>query len=287
MKETAPFLLHAFPEWENRVRAAFTTRYASGLPDSVSGKTKGPGSGPQGKSSGAYADLNLGFSCGDEPAKVSGNWLTVLTASGLAGKILVIPRMVHGDAMVDVDGLEGSTDPSAKEAIGNTAALERLHPADADALCTRSSQRVLAVTMADCLTALVFDPVSRTAAAIHAGWRGTRARILEKALRTLADTGRIRPEKTLVAFGPCLRPESLEVGAEVAAALDPAFVTRDGDRYFFDMPGSNRAQAIGAGIAAENIRDLGGCTLREPDRFFSYRRDGQASGRLAAFISLQ
>ncbi|MDQ3000892.1 MAG: polyphenol oxidase family protein [Fibrobacterota bacterium] len=268
--------MHAFPEWENRVRAAFTTRYASSLPES----------GPQGKSSGAYADLNLGFSCGDEPAKVSGNWLTVLTASGLAGKTLVIPRMVHGDAMVDVDGLADPPEPSEKEALGTPATLARLNPADADALYTRSAQRVLAVTMADCLTALVFDPVSRTAAAIHAGWRGTRARILEKALRTLADSGRIRPEKTLVALGPCLRPESLEVGAEVAASLDPAFVTRQGNRFFFDMPGSNRAQAIDAGIAAENIRDLGGCTLLEPDRFFSYRRDGQASGRLAAFISL-
>jgi polyphenol oxidase len=285
VKETPPFLLRPFPEWDDRVRAAFTTRYAPGAPHTGPGNAE-PESGWRGGSSGSYANLNLGFSCGDDPARVSGNWSTVLAASGLEGKTLVIPRMVHGDAMIDADALADPPPASAMAVSERTGNLPRLHPADADALCTRSSRRVLAVTMADCLTALIYDPVSGTAAAVHAGWRGTRARILGKALRTLAESGRILPGKTLVAFGPCLRPESLEVGAEVAAALDPAFIARNGNRFFFDLPGSNRAQAITAGIGPENIRDLGGCTLQEPERYFSYRRDGQASGRLAAFISL-
>jgi polyphenol oxidase len=286
VKETPPFLLRPFPEWDGRVRAAFTTRYAPGPPVSPPGKPGIPETGPQGRSSGSYANLNLGFSCGDDPARVSGNWSTVLSASGLEGKTLVIPRMVHGDAMIDVDSLADPPHASTMAAMERPGNPALLHPADADALCTRSACRVLAVTMADCLTALIYDPVSGTAAAVHAGWRGTRAGILGKALRTLAESGRILPGKTLVAFGPCLRPESLEVGPEVAADLDPAYITRIGDRYFFDMPGANRAQAITAGIGPENIRDLGGCTLREPERYFSYRRDGQASGRLAAFISL-
>jgi copper oxidase (laccase) domain-containing protein len=141
--------------------------------------------------------------------------------------------------------------------------------------------------MADCLTALIWDPESSTIAAVHAGWRGTRARILGKLLRALADSGRIRTEKTWIAFGPCLRPQSLAVGPEVAAQLDRRFLSETNGRVHFDMPADNRAQALESGIAPEHIRDLGGDTLSEPGRFFSYRRDGAASGRLAAFICLR
>jgi len=272
---SAPFLIHPFPEWHDRLRAAFTVRRGGG------------------RSTGTYADLNLGFRAGDAPDKVARNWETVLAAAGLAGKPLVIPRMVHGDAWADADALPDAAVltalPSATEATGGHSAsisLRRLEPENADALWSRSSRRVLAVTMADCLTALIFDPESRTIAAVHAGWRGTQARILEKTLRHLADTGRIRAENTLVAFGPCLRRETLEVGEELGARLDQDFIVRKAGRFFLDMPAANRAQALATGITDENIRDMAGDTLLEPERYFSYRRDGQASGRMAAFISL-
>ncbi|MEO6094872.1 MAG: polyphenol oxidase family protein, partial [Fibrobacteria bacterium] len=136
------------------------------------------------------------------------------------------------------------------------------------------------------LTALIFDPDSGTVAAVHTGWRGTHAHILEKTLLALANGGRIRAEKTLVAFSPCLRRESLEVGAELAIRLESEFVSvRDG-RYYYDLPAANRSQALASGIPGSNLRDAGGDTLTDPEHYFSYRRDGQASGRMAAFISL-
>lgn len=287
MNESAPFLLRPFPEWENRVRAAFTSRHLAVRDPSLPNPAAGSPPSPAGASTGAYSDLNLGFLSGDDPERVARNWKTVLDAEGLAEKTLVIPRMVHGDVFIDADGLTETG--NVREAEGpevGEAGLRRLEPQGADALFSRSSRRVLAVTMADCLTALIFDPAGGTIAAVHAGWRGTRARILEKTLRFLADSGRIRAESALVAFGPCLRPDSLEVGAEVAAGLDPEFVIGKAGRFYFDMPGCNRAQAIAAGVLVDHIRDSGGCTLTEPERYFSYRRDGQASGRLAAFISL-
>jgi copper oxidase (laccase) domain-containing protein len=84
-----------------------------------------------------------------------------------------------------------------------------------------------------------------------------------------------------------LRSPSLAVGPEVAAQLDPRFLSEREGRIHFDMPADNRAQALDVGIDPEHIRDLGGDTLTEPGRFFSYRRDGAASGRLAAFICLR
>lgn len=263
MKPPPPRLVRPFPEWDGQVRAFFSTRRG-------------------GFSRGAYAGLNLGFRCGDDPVEVNANWAHALGSEGLDGRTLVLPRMVHGDVSVDADAfaaeLEGAGVPEE--------AMVRLEPEGADAVFSRSRKRVLAVTMADCLTALVFDPTRSTVAAVHAGWRGTRARILFKTLESLAAAGAIDPAATLVAFGPCLRPESLEVGAEVAAQLDPLFLRVDGGRRFFDMPGCNRAQAMAAGISAANLRDMGGDTLRDGESYYSYRRDGPVSGRLAAVIGL-
>ncbi len=263
MKPAPPRLIRPFPEWDGRVRAFFSTR-------------KG------GFSRGAFAGLNLGFRSGDDPVEVNANWALALASEGLEGRTLVLPRMVHGDTAVDADAFAAEL-----EAAGvPEEAMVRLEPEGADAVYSRSRNRVLAVTMADCLTALIFDPGRGTVAAVHAGWRGTRSRILAKTLAALAYSDAIVPAETLVAFGPCLRPASLEVGDEVASQLDPAFVRRDGSRRFFDMPGSNRAQALDAGIPEGNLRDMGGDTLTDPDAYFSYRRDGSASGRLAAVIAL-
>ena len=256
-------LLRPFPEWGDRLAAAFTRR---GLP---------PGAAP----SHAYDSLNLGFRSGGDPRIVAGNWRTVLTASGLEGLPLAMPRMAHGDAWADADAL-----PSPERTQPGFPAWE---PEGCDALAAGVPRRILAVTMADCLTALVWDPDSLTIAAVHAGWRGTRARILHKLLSALSGSGRIRPARTWVAFGPCLRRQSLAVGPEVAASLDPRFLSEREGKIHFDMPADNREQALACGIAPERIRDLGGDTLSEPESYFSYRRDGQASGRLAAFICLR
>lgn len=261
MNAPAPFLLRPFPEHGDRVAAAFTTR------------------GPVGAVPGPYDSLNLGFRSGDDSGRVAANWRTALAAAGIAGTPFAIPRMVHGDAWADLDALPAPLTPPPD---GSPA----WEPPDADALATSRPGRAIAVTMADCLTALVFDPARGTIAAVHAGWRGTRARILGKTLAALAAAGRIDPETTLVAVGPCLRPGSLAVGADVAATLDARFVSRREGAWHFDMPADNIAQAMEQGVRKTHIRDLGGDTLGEPERFFSYRRDGAASGRLAAFISL-
>lgn len=263
MKTSPPRLIRPFPEWDARVRAFFSTR-------------KG------GFSRGAYAGLNLGFRSGDDPVEVNSNWALALTTEGLDGRTLVLPRMVHGDTLVDADAFAADLESAGV----SEEAMVRLEPEGADAIVSRSRRRILAVTMADCLTALVFDPEQSTVAAVHAGWRGTRSRILGKTLEALSAKGAINPATTLVAFGPCLRPESLEVGAEVAEQLQPEFVRRVGPRFHFDMPGCNRAQALEAGIPPGNLRDMGGDTLRDGETCFSFRRDGAASGRMAAVIAL-
>jgi|GEM_PF-421621 len=233
-----------------------------------------------------YGSLNLADHTGDDPATVRRNWDHLLVAQGLdpaaaAHGGLVVPRLCHGDLLLDADA-SGLLPPR-----GDAFALA---PFEADAVVTRTPGRVVAVTTADCLAALIADPVTRCVAAVHAGWRGTRENILGKTLARLFAAGWCAPATTVVALGPCLSPAALEIGEDVAATLPASHVLRFEDRPHFDLPGCNRAQAIAAGARPEAITQRGGCTFSEPDRYFSHRRaqrDGTGTtGRLAACIAL-
>ena len=268
MNDSAEFLIRPFPEWGHRVRAAFTLRHGGGA------------------SSGAYADLNLGFRAGDNPETPAATGKRSWPRPGWrespwsfrAWSTATGWRMgtVHGSRRpIRRRRWYGSrTDPCFSVRTG-----------DADAVWAHSPERVLAVTMADCLTALIFDPACGTIAAVHAGWRGTQAHILEKTLRMLADAGRIRPDTPWWRSVPACAGTPWRSGRNWPAAWNRSSWSQEG-RFHFDMPASNRAQALACGIPAANLRDMGGDTRLEPERYFSYRRDGQASGRMAAFISL-
>lgn len=243
-----PAVLEAFPDLPVRsgVHAFFTTR--------AGGASRGP-----------WDSLNLGFHCGDDPAAVRRNWDLLLESRGLPGLAPVLPRLCHGATLVEA------------EAAGNT---------EADAVFTHRRGTLLAVTMADCLPALVADPVTGCVAAVHAGWRGTRDNILGTTLARLFAEGRVRAASVRVALGPCLSVDALGIGEDVAATLPQAHVRRGADGPRFDLRGCNRAQAVAAGVPPEHVHDVGGCTHAQPGLFFSHRRDRGTTGRMAACILL-
>jgi YfiH family protein len=260
--EIPPAPLVAFPGLPG-VRAFFTTR-AGGL-------SRGP-----------YDSLNLGPHTGDDPGKVRDNWGLLLESQGLGGRVAVLPLLRHGAAMIEAPA-SGSSVPGG--VIGEAGEI-----GEADAIFTHVPGTVIAVTMADCLAALVVDPESGCVAAVHAGWRGSRDNILGLSLARLFAEGRCRPESTRVALGPCLSADALEVGVDVAATLPQAHVRRIAGRPRFDLRGCNRAQAVAAGVAPEHVTDVAGCTRDDPARFFSHRRAQTESagitGRMAACIAL-
>jgi YfiH family protein len=247
------------PVFENLpgIRAFFTTRLG-------------------GRSTGAFDSLNLGLHSGDDPETVRRNWALLMEAQDWLGHGLALPRLCHGAAIAAVMGRPGGREPG-------TPALE---PEAADAVYTRETDWVLAVTMADCLPALIADPVTRCVAAVHAGWRGSRDRILEQTLRRLFTEGRCRPESTFVALGPCLSLEALEIGDEVAGTLPEAHVRRRDGHAWFDLRGANHAQALEAGVPAANVSQNAECTRNNDALFFSHRRDAGITGRMAACIAL-
>ena len=213
-----------------------------------------------------FASLNLGYFSGDDRNIVEQNWNHFLKYYQLSDSSLSMPRLMHGDQMV--------------------LAGQALFAGEADAIYTRERKKTLAVTMADCLGILLYDPTQQTIAAIHAGWKGTRAGVLEKTLGKLITMQAIVPETTQLAFSPCLQKESLEINAEIANSLDANFITQKDGHYYFDMPGCNVAQALRQGLLPSNLHLHSGCTLTETEKYFSYRGEGPKSGRMAAIISL-
>ncbi|MEO8585892.1 MAG: peptidoglycan editing factor PgeF [Acidobacteriota bacterium] len=163
---------------------------------------------------------------------------------------------------------------------------------DGDALLTCQPNVLLAVASADCVPVVLLDPESGWIAAVHAGWRGTAARVLDAALDALAERG-VHIAGLSAAFGPSISRERYEVGPEVVTALHaayrdvavPAASVRvgDADRAFVDVAAFNAAALRKRGIRAERMAISGLCTYETPD-LPSWRRDGVATGRILTGI---
>ena len=220
-----------------------------------------------GVSEGRHASLNLGRRWGDEPAAVAENYRRVAAAAGFEVEQLRLARQVHGNTVL--------------------RARELGPESEADALWVHRDDGplVAGVLTADCVPLLLADAAGTVAAAVHSGWKGTVADIAGATVRTLA--GSVAPATLRAAIGPCIEVGAFEVGEEVAAQFDPAFVVREGFvRPHVDLVAVVRAQLIAAGVPAGAISRVGGCTFSDPARYFSYRRDGAGIGQMLAFIGL-
>lgn len=219
-----------------------------------------------GTSTGAFRSLNLGLRTGDDPERVAANRSSVCDALGISS--FACGRQVHG-ANLERVGPEragaGFTDPSS--AFDGT-----------DALITSEPRLALGILTADCFPVAVADPRLGTVAVVHAGWRGVAAGIVGKALAAFDDPSSVR-----VAIGPGIGVDHYEVGPDVASAVSAgaetdAVVSTTAGRVHLDLGATVERSLRARGI--RHIEMAGVCTACEPDRFFSYRRDGM-TGRQA------
>ncbi len=219
-----------------------------------------------GVSTGPFASLNLGDHVGDRPEAVAENRRRLAEAAGLPGTPVWM-RQVHGTRVATV---------TADSSPG----------AEADAATASGAGAVCAVLTADCLPVLFTCRRGRRVAAAHAGWRGLAGGVLEALIASMDE----HPAELMAWIGPGIGPSAFEVGPEVR----DAFVGQDrdcrrhftagaGDRWFADLPGLTRNRLDKAGVSSV----FGGnhCTFSDPERFFSYRRDGRC-GRMATLIWL-
>lgn len=217
-----------------------------------------------GVSAAPWAGFNLGDHVGDDPAAVSANRLAL--GRGLPAQPVWL-RQVHGTRCVD-----------AALAAGEVVA---------DASFTRQRGVVCAVMTADCLPVLLCDDDATVVGVVHAGWRGLVGGVVEATVAAMEVPG----GRLMAWLGPAIGPRAFEVGGEVREAFiarDPAaalgFVAAPGGKWLCDIHRLARQRLAGAGVHRFTGADF--CTVSDPSRFFSYRRDG-ITGRMASLVWLE
>jgi polyphenol oxidase len=228
-----------------------------------------------GVSQGCYASLNVGGSWGDSEHAVATNRSRVVAASGC--ERFFMGRQVHGAEVAVISE-------------GDAPEVLRGHPCDG--LATAQSGTAVAVLVADCVPIVLADPESGACAAVHAGWRGTFMGIARAAVEQLQRQFGVKPHNLCAALGPSIGPCCFEVGDEVVAAAHATLgrnaascvTTGMRGKPHVDLWRSNALILQAAGVRAESIDALGCCTMCDPTRFFSYRRQGRATGQHLGFI---
>ena len=161
---------------------------------------------------------------------------------------------------------------------------------EADAAFADEPGHLLGVVTADCLPVLLVDPVRRAVAAAHAGWRGTAAGVVPRAVEALVAAGS-RPEDLLAAAGPGIGPCCYEVGEELREAFGPGgeafFRPGPRGRPHLDVRAANAHQLQQAGLRPERVHHVADCTACRADLYYSYRRDGAGTGRMISFIGFR
>jgi polyphenol oxidase len=165
-----------------------------------------------GVSAGPYESLNLSFSVADEPDAVLENRRRVAAAFAAEPGDFVFARQVHSGRAEAV---------AAADRGRGTRGLDDAIP-DADALVTADPSVVLAILVGDCVPIVLYDPAAHVLACVHAGWRGTVARIAEAALAAMSDLG-ARPDRVVAGIGPAIAPSRYQVGDEVADEIRRCF----------------------------------------------------------------
>jgi YfiH family protein len=151
-----------------------------------------------------------------------------------------------------------------------------------DALVTNRPQLWLAVRTADCYPVVLADPVHRAIAAVHAGWRGAAENIAARAVETLRERFGSDAGEVYAAIGPGIGPCCYQVGEEVAQRFDSGNRIRAGGAWRLDLLRVIRRQLSDAGLRGEHIDASGLCTFCLESEFCSFRREGEAAGRMVS-----
>jgi len=226
-----------------------------------------------GVSQGPYASLSFSIAAGDSEANVKQNLERAALELCVDSAHIHFLSQVHGRVAHTLRGGEIQS---------------MLIQREGDALVSRAPGLACAVRSADCVPVLLADRRSGAVAAAHAGWRGAVNGIVSSAIETLRA---IAPNPSLIAaIGPHISLEAFEVSEDVAETLlkasrDPEIVDRSRPKPHVDLRRMLRAELHAQGLPHAAIDDVWGCTFLEPARFFSFRRDGKASGRhLSAIV---
>jgi YfiH family protein len=225
-----------------------------------------------GVSTGLRSSLNLGWRWGDDLSLVEQNRALVAAHEGYPPEALQVTKHVHGTEVWRV----GEPQPD---------------PPEFDGLVCDVAGPVLGAFAADCIPIVFAAPAARVIGACHAGWRGTVGGVARNVVARMVERGADAAD-IRVALGPSIGPCCFEVGPEVVEEFRAAFGDLPGmvvpgpHKDHLDLRVATRAILERAGVRPAHIDDTPPCTKHNPERFFSYRRDGKEGGVHMGFIGM-
>ncbi len=159
---------------------------------------------------------------------------------------------------------------------------------DCDALITDLKNVMLTILTADCVPVLLFDPKRKIVAAVHAGWKGTKSKIVAKTVLRMQEVFGSDPKDIVAAVAPSIGRCCYEVGEDVARHFFdiPKGYTKKGDKYMLDLPYINKYQLLDSGLLDAHIAMSNVCTACEVEHYFSYRKEKGCSGRFMSMIGM-
>lgn len=250
-----------------------------------------------GVSEGNYASLNINEYCGDSKANTDANRLLLANELGIDTNHIIMPHQTHG-VESRIIGEEFANLPDG---------VKKMLLEGVDAVMTNIPGMCIGVSTADCIPVLLYDEEHHAAAAIHAGWRGTQARIVHKAVQEMRMAYQTNPDKLKAVIGPGISLDNFEVGDEVYAAFEQAAfdmsaiaeerIKRNPNaddpvkaferKWHINLPLANIQMLTHNGVDETNIINTGICTFDNADNYFSARRLGIESGRIYTGIIIR
>lgn len=235
-----------------------------------------------GYSEGNYGQFNINRYCGDSAEAITQNRQALCQLLDINDSRLLMPHQVHLTKIATVDD-----DFLSLDSDGRQQRLEGV-----DAVMTNIAGVCIGVSTADCIPVLLYDSMHHAACAVHAGWRGTLARIVEKAVKAMTETYGTNPIDIVAQIGPGISLDSFEVGDEVydafaQAGFDMAAICQKQVKWHINLPACNKLQLIATGVTPAHITMSDICTYKAHDTFFSARRLGINSGRIYTAIVMK
>jgi YfiH family protein len=263
IKTNEPFLLLNFNKLEDHEIQSFVTTRLGGVSDWP------------------YSSLNLGLHTKDNPIHVIKNRELLAEAFHIPVSQVVYANQVHSGKVTIV-----TQEDIAQGAFNFTP--------ETDALVTNLIGICLMVMVADCVPILLFDPVKKVVAAIHAGWRGTLKAIVRNTVMAMQTAYGTNPKDLIAGIGPSIGPCCYEVGLDVKKEVESLYdntegilKTRSDTKFLFDLWQANYNQLIECGVSDSKIEIAKMCTQCNNDIFYSSRASHGITGRFCAGIYIK
>jgi YfiH family protein len=225
----------------------------------------------------AFTTRQGGLGARSNGVKLADDWDVLAEAFSINPERLVTANQVHGENIVKVDDRN----------------FKRMRTVQADAMITNTREMAIGVETADCVPVLLVDPLTPAVGAVHAGWRSTVKRIVQKAVKKMQDEFGSDPTRMIAGIGPTIGPECYEVDEPVMGPVREAFTlwkeaaaARGSGKWSLDLVKLNRLELAQIGLSEKNVHSLGLCTSCRRDLFYSFRTEGR-TGRMLSVIMIR